>query len=301
MTHGRIFDLKRYSLHDGPGIRTTVFFKGCPLSCWWCHNPESQDRTPVIHYRNELCLGCESCVDICEEHALSLTTSGIERDETRCRLCGACTEVCPTNAREIVGREVSVEDVLNEVEKDRLYYDESGGGVTFSGGEPLAQSEFLLALLRACGERDLHRTVDTSGLAPIKTVIEVAEHTDLFLFDLKVMSPERHQQVTGVPVQPILDNLRALDQRGQALRVRVPMIPGINDDPDNFAAMNSFLGTLSNVSQVDLLPFHLSARNKHYKFGIPWNLEEAEEIEPERLLELARPLQDHGLTVAIGG
>lgn len=273
MATGRIFDIKRYSLHDGPGIRTTVFLQGCPLSCWWCHNPESQSAKPDVHYVADKCLGCEACVDTCEHHALTLTADGIQRDRNQCTVCGDCTIACPTEARELLGRPVSVDDLLREIEKDRLYYDESGGGVTFSGGEPLAQPEFLIEMLQTCGDRDLHRVVDTSGLAATQTVLDVAAHTDLFLFDLKVMDDELHRRTTGVSNKAILRNLRALDDAGKALRIRVPQIPGITDSTENKAAMVDFLASLQQQYPVDPLPFHASAREKHKRFGMPWKLE----------------------------
>ncbi|NQU47846.1 MAG: glycyl-radical enzyme activating protein [Planctomycetes bacterium] len=301
MTSGRIFDVKRYSLHDGPGIRTTVFLQGCPLSCWWCHNPESQNVGPSMHYQRNSCLGCQACVETCDKNALTLTADGIQRDQELCQTCGECAATCPSESRQLIGRQVSIHEVLQQVEKDRLYYDESGGGVTFSGGEPLAQPEFLIALLRACGEQDLHRVVDTSGLAATQTVLQVAAHCDLFLFDLKLMDDQRHRQTTGVSNQAILKNLRALDDIGQATQVRVPVIPGINDTVENFNAMAEFLMPLKHVRQVDLLPFHPSAREKHRKFGMPWKLNGAAEIAPQRLEEFAEAIRAPGLQVEIGG
>jgi pyruvate formate lyase activating enzyme len=301
MISGSIFDVKRYSLHDGPGIRTTVFLQGCPLSCWWCHNPESQSASASMHYQPESCLGCEACVDTCDEHALTLTSDGIQRDEQLCVTCGECAEACPTESRDLVGRTVSVEDVLFELEKDRLYYDESGGGVTFSGGEPLSQAGFLIELLKACGARDLHRVVDTSGLATTETILKVAAHTDLFLFDLKLMDDQRHRQTTGVSNKVILNNLRALNAEGQAMRVRVPVIPGINDHLQNFSDLADFLAPLNHVRQVDLLRFHASAKEKHSKFGIPWKLNSTPELAPGRMNELAETLHRSDLRVEIGG
>jgi pyruvate formate lyase activating enzyme len=301
MALGRIFDFKRYSLHDGPGIRTTVFLQGCPLSCWWCHNPESQRNSSYVQYHEDPCVGCQACVETCEQHALTLTEHGMERDNSLCTTCGDCTEACPAEARELVGKPQTVAEVLALVEKDRLYYEDSGGGVTFSGGEPLGQMEFLLEALQACEERELHRAVDTSGLAKTEDVLKVAEHTDLFLFDLKVMDDQRHRQTTGVSNQRIVENLRALDAVKQAVRVRVPVIPGINDDHDNFLAMADLLATLNHVQQVDLLPYHSSAREKHQKFGMPWKLNGATHQPPEQLEELAAVIRRPNYKVTIGG
>ncbi len=301
MTVGRIFDLKRYSLHDGPGIRTTVFLQGCPLSCWWCHNPESQSCASFVQYHQEDCVGCQACVETCEQQALTLTKHGIDRDNSLCTTCGECTVACPAEARDLVGMPTTVEEVLELIEKDRLYYEDSGGGVTFSGGEPLVQLEFLLGALQACGKRELHRAVDTSGLARTQDILKVAEHTDLFLFDLKVMDDQRHRQTTGVSNQRIIQNLRALDSEQKAVRVRVPVIPGINDNTENFKVMADLLASLHHVQQVDLLPFHSSARQKHKKFDMPWKLNGITEHAPGQLEELAAVIRRPDCTVTIGG
>ena len=301
MSTGRVFDLRRYSLHDGPGIRTTVFLQGCPLACWWCHNPESHPRDGFVHYERRRCLKCQACVATCDVRALKLTHRGIERDDERCHQCGECAEVCPSEAREVVGRTVSVPDLVALIERDRLFFDESGGGVTFSGGEPLLQAEFLHAALRACGEREVHRVVDTSGLARPDVLLRVAAETDLFLYDLKVMDPARHRETTGVPNDLILANLRALDENGSRVRVRIPLIPGISDDDDNIERTAAFLDTLPGIRDVSVLPYHPSARDKHAKFGMPWHMDGAAEIPADRVQAIAALLESHDLTVDIGG
>ena len=305
MTTGHIFDIKRYSLHDGPGIRTTVFLQGCPLSCWWCHNPESQSMQPYTAYHPQSCLGCEACVETCDQHALTLTADGVERDNQLCNACGKCSDACPSEAREFVGKEYEVSALIDIVERDRLYYESSGGGVTFSGGEPLSQVDFLLEALIACGERELHRAVDTSGLAAAKDLLAVAEHTDLFLFDLKVMDDNRHRQTTGVSNAKILQNLALLDANQHRTRVRVPVIPGVNDSVENFAQTAAFLADFQHVQQVDLLPYHPTAQDKHVKFDMPWKLNgaAASSIErlDERMSELAAVLHNQPYAVTIGG
>ncbi len=298
---GLIFDIRRYSVHDGPGIRTAVFFKGCPLHCWWCHNPESQGREPFVYYNPDRCLGCGACVDACPEDALTLTEHGVATDAARCDLCGECVAACPAEARQMVGRSYSVAEVLAEIERDRLFHEQSGGGVTFSGGEPLQQWRFLIEVLRACGERDVHRAVDTTGFASPGVLLSVAEHTDVFLYDLKTMDPELHREATGVPLQPILDNLIRLVSTGGRVRIRIPLIPGINDSETNIDRTGAFLAELPRIDGVHLLPFHRPAKSKHARFGMPWRLKDDREISGERVEELSARLERYGLPVIIGG
>jgi len=297
---GLVFDVRKYSIHDGPGIRTTVFFKGCPLACWWCHNPESQGRAPFVHYDASRCLGCQECVRACPEGALSLSAGGIVTDRSLCRERGECVAVCPAEARRRVGRRVTVAELLAELESDRLYYDESGGGVTFSGGEPLLQWEFLLEALAACGARDLHRAVDTTGLAAPAVLLRVAAQTDLFLYDIKTMDPELHRRATGVRLRPILDNLERLLGAGAQVRIRIPLIPGVTTD-ESIAETGAFLATLPRIEGVSLLPFHRSARDKHRKFDMPWLLESDDDIPGERVAAWSALMARHGFRVTIGG
>jgi pyruvate formate lyase activating enzyme len=300
MRTGLIFDIKKYSVHDGPGIRTTVFFKGCPLTCWWCHNPESRDPQPLLHYDAAKCLACHDCVAVCPEGAVSATPDGSLTDATRCTGQGRCAEACPSEARQLIGRRYTVAQIMAEIEKDHVFYDESGGGVTFSGGEPLLQWAFLLDVLRACGARGIHRTVDTTGVASPDVLLEVAAETDLFLYDIKTMDPELHREATGVPLRPILNNLQRLLSAGARVRVRVPLIPGISDG-DNIDRTGSFLSELAGVEGVHLLPYHAPARNKHLKFGIPWLLPDDLAMPPEHVAAMASRMEEYGLNVTVGG
>lgn len=298
---GLIFDTKKYAIHDGPGIRTTVFFKGCPLSCRWCHNPEGLTSARQGVYRKDLCIGCGQCVEVCPQGALSLTPEGVVTDPTLCIRCGTCAERCPAEAREWIGREVTPEEVLAEIEKDRAFYDESGGGVTFSGGEPLMQPDFLLALLGACGKIDIHRTVDTTGHADPALLLRVAGETDLFLYDLKLMSPEKHRMYTGITNHLILENLEALSRHGAKIRVRAPMIPGINMDDENIDAMGSFVSRLPSIPEIHLLPFHNAARDKYRKLGLTYELEGLIPPTDDHMASVAERLRHFGLTVQTGG
>ena len=268
MKSGTIFDIKRYAVHDGPGIRTTVFFKGCPLRCPWCHNPESQSSSPTVLYRHNLCVACGRCVEACPKGALRLTESGVVRDFALCSGCGSCTEVCPSGAMERVGRRISSEELLAEIERDVPFFDESGGGVTFSGGEPLAQPEFLSEMLALCAEREIHRTVDTCGFADPKILAKIAGKTDLFLFDIKIIDTELHRKVTGQGNGRILENLRWLTDGGCRVEVRIPLIPAMTDGRDNIEAAAALLCSLVNPPTVRLLPFHRTALEKYKRFGM---------------------------------
>lgn len=297
---GLILNLQKYSVHDGPGIRTTVFLKGCPLTCWWCHNPESQGRDPFVHYDPDRCLVCGACAQACSEDALVVTTAGVEVDPSRCRARRACAAACPSEARRVIGQRMTVTELMEELEKDRLYYETSGGGVTFSGGEPLLQWRFLLEALDACGDREFHRTVDTTGFAAPDVLMRVAERTELFLYDLKVMDLRLHLEATGVPLEPILTNLERLLRAGARVRIRVPLIPGITSD-ESIDKVGGFLDSLPPVDGVNLLPFHRSARDKHCKFGMPWRLEDEDDIPGDRVAAWTACLEGWGLPVAVGG
>ncbi len=298
-TTGLVFNVMRYSLHDGPGIRTTVFFKGCPLSCWWCHNPESRRTQPELMYFRERCLGCGTCVAACPEHAISLSDGGVTTS-TACRVCGTCEDACPADAREVVGRRMTVDEVLAEVETDRIFYDESGGGVTSSGGEPLLQPQFLEELLVACRARGLHTTVDTCGLAQPETVCRLAPLVDLFLFDVKLLDPEQHVRYAGVRNDVILANLEALARRGSALIVRFPVIPGINDGDAQIAQMIAFLTRLG-LRRLDLLPYHKIAMDKYHRLKLEYRLAGVEPPSDARMQELAREFARAGFAVRVGG
>ena len=227
---GIIFDIKKYALHDGPGIRCTVFLKGCPLRCSWCHNPESWQAEPEPMVRPVRCVRCGRCVEICPKSAISLHHGTPATDAARCTRCGTCLTVCPANARQIVGRTVSASEVLAEIEKDVIFYDTSAGGVTFSGGEPLMQPEFLESLTAGCRTLDIHTAVDTCCYAEPEVVRRIAESVDMFLCDIKHLDPDKHKKFTGVENRLILDNIALLASLGKEVIVRVPVVQGVNDD-----------------------------------------------------------------------
>ncbi len=278
-----------------------MFFKGCPLSCWWCHNPESISREPHVSLRQNRCIRCGACIEICPNHAIAFSDGVAATDPSLCGLCLKCAQACCADAREIVGRSVTVDEVMAEIKKDIVFYDESGGGVTFSGGEPLMQPAFLLGLLEACGQLGIHRAVDTSGYAGREILLKVAEKTDLFLYDLKHMDPEIHKTYTGVGNEVILENLRRLAASGATICVRLPLIPGVNDDRSNVENTGAFLARLNHVDRVDILPYHEAMRGKYQRFGWVYRLGELPPPAPLHLQGIAALLASFGLRVIIGG
>jgi pyruvate formate lyase activating enzyme len=300
-TMGLIFDIKRFAIHDGPGIRTTVFFKGCPLSCAWCHNPESRSRKPEVMLRATRCVKCMRCVEVCPTGAIVPDGDIPQVDRDRCSRCAVCAEACPTDAREIVGREVSAAEVVGELAKDRVFFDESGGGVTISGGEPLLQPEFLIALLEGCRAEGLHSVVDTTGLAPWETVAQVAERADLILYDLKLADSSRHRRWTGVENDLILDNLRRLSAAGRNVVVRIPLIPGVNDNHAELRAMGGFVATLDTAYPVDLLPYQAMGSEKYARLGMKYELSAVQPPTPDQIEGAAMLLRSCSLTVTVRG
>lgn len=298
---GTIFAIKRYALHDGPDLRVTVFLKGCPLSCRWCHNPEGLHPDPAMLTIPGKCVGCGECVTVCPKNALFPGSGGMIRDLEACIACGLCAEVCPALAHERVGMRRSVQEVMTEIGKEIPFFAGGSGGVTFSGGEPLAQPDFLGALLRACGHLGLHRAVDTSGFASPDTITRIAQNTDLFLFDIKHMDPVAHRRATGMDNARILSNLRLLTGSGARVDLRLPLIPGVNDDSDNIRATGLFAASLPGVRHIDVLPYHASARAKYAKLGQPYPGDDIPASKPGDVERAVDILQDCGLSVRIGG
>ena len=297
-----VFDVKRYAINDGPGIRVTIFLKGCPLSCRWCHNPESISTRVQKMYAREKCIGCGECVDICPIEACELTTEGIVTDNSTCLRCGLCAEVCPARATEMSGHYESIADLLKEIEKERPFFDQSGGGVTFSGGEPLLFPEFLKEILDACGGMQIHRTIDTSGMASTQTILEIAKRTDLFLYDLKLMDSERHKHWTGVGNRRILQNLETLANTGAEIQVRIPLIEGVNCDEENIEATAVFVATLPGLQKpVSLLPYHNLAEGKAAKLGKKYDAGGMTAPGEEKLARIVEQFASHGLVARLGG
>jgi pyruvate formate lyase activating enzyme len=291
---GTVFDIRRYSIHDGPGIRTTVFFKGCPLDCQWCHNPEGKSFKAELMLRPGRCISCGACIDACQPDAIDV---GHNTNRERCIACGKCTVVCVAEARQLTGREMSVDEVMGEIERDRVFFDQTGGGVTFTGGEPLSQPLFLKSLLIACRASGLSSVVDTSGFAMWQVLEEVQPLVDLFLYDLKLMDSDRHLKWTGVTNEKILSNLRKLSELNQNLMIRIPIIPGINDDEDNLQQTGAFLASLPVQPAVELLPYHAIATSKYNGLGLEYRLDNIQPPSPEEMQAHVAVLKEFGLQV----
>lgn len=302
MQSGLIFDVKRYAINDGPGIRVAIFLKGCPLQCRWCHNPESISGKVQKMYNKAKCIGCKSCIEACPENACTLSSDGIVTDLSLCTGCGACAEVCPTKATEMSGSYATVEEIIDIVEKERIFFDQSGGGVTFSGGEPLRQYEFLTEALIELGKQSFHRAVDTSGFAPKDILQGVAKHTDLFLYDLKMMDSIRHKKWTGVDNKIILENLQLLAQTGACIDIRIPLIKGVNADNDNLSKSAAFIAHLPGEKKsVSLLPYHHSMASKHQKLGQVFEGSAMSELTENDKEDAVRLFSSYDLEVIIGG
>ncbi|HCV28582.1 MAG TPA: glycyl-radical enzyme activating protein [Dehalococcoidia bacterium] len=294
---GRVFDFKRFAVHDGPGIRTTVFLKGCPLSCAWCHNPEAIIRGPQIFFRPERCIECLACVDVCPTSAQTVVDN--KRVFTRgvCDLSGFCVDVCNSGALELAGRVMSVDEVMEAVRADAGFYDESGGGVTLSGGEPLLQAEFAIALLRACHTAGIHTAVDTCGQLQWSTLEAALPFTEMFLYDLKDMSSENHRANTGVLNDRIIDNLKRLSGTGVPIEIRIVIIPGVNDSDDQIEGAGRFIGGLDNITGVRLLAYHRMAGSKYDALDMKNTLPDVEPPDELRLMAIGKQLEAQGLTV----
>jgi pyruvate formate lyase activating enzyme len=299
---GTIFDIKRYAIHDGPGIRTTVFFKGCTLNCQWCHNPEGIQFEHEIMFRPERCAAeCWDCIPNCPKKAIEEKGTVISIDTEKCDTCGICQDVCAYDAVAIIGREVTVSEIVAEVEKDRIFYDESGGGVTFSGGEPIAQDDFLITLLEALKEKNIHTAVDTSGAVPYEILSEVSRRADLILYDLKVMDEHRHRVFTGKSNRIILENLKKLSESGGDIIIRMPVLKGLNDDPENIQSMMEFLIPLNKSWQINLLPFHRGGEGKRKRLNKKGPLVNFKTPSEKKLIEIKALLSSQGFQVKIGG
>ena len=300
---GIIFNIQRYSIHDGPGIRTTVFMKGCPLRCLWCQNPESHVFQPELFYNRERCAGCGRCVSACPAKAIKLQEGRSKTDRTLCRGCGTCVEPCLEGARALMGRIVSVEEVFAEVDKDAIFYERSGGGVTLSGGEPLAQPEFATNILKLCKNAGIHTAIDTCGHAPWEKIKRVLEYVDLVLYDLKHLDPAEHQKMTGRSNTLIVENLKRIFHEAHIpLMIRIPVIPAFNDTLETLERTAAFiLKELDPSVPVHLLPYHRLGDSKweqmersHPSLGIA-------PPSDEYLEKVKKHLERRGLKVAIGG
>ncbi len=265
---GVVYNIQRMSTKDGPGLRTTVFLKGCPLHCPWCSNPESQGFKPQLLVFSNLCVGCGACEQVCPEKAVVKIGNVYNRDRSVCTDCGACVDVCPSKAREMSGKYMTVDEVMKVVDSDSLFYDNSGGGVTFGGGEPMSAGDFLIALLDASRGRGYHVCLDTCGVCEPERFKKILDRVELFLYDCKHMDPEEHHRLTGLDNKLILQNLHTVFESGKEVRIRVPLMPNINDTEENIARMAEFLHK-HNCREIDVLPCHTFGHSKYAALNLP--------------------------------
>ncbi len=290
--------MKRFAVHDGPGIRTTVFFKGCSLRCVWCHNPEAISPGPEVFFYPDRCIKCGSCVEACPNGAQTLLPSGSRTYErTLCTVAGECVKVCHSDALVMAGRQVSVEDVMARVREDAPFYGASGGGVTLSGGEPLLQNEFAAAVLSRCKSEGFHTAVDTCGQVPWRFFEKALSNVDLVLYDVKQISSEIHKKYTGVANELIIENLRRVCDWGVEVEIRMPIIPTINDSREHIEGAARLLASLDNISAVRLLAYHSLAGSKYHSLGMENGLPVVDSPDAERMGQIAGWMSGYGLSV----
>lgn len=299
---GLISIVQKYSTKDGPGIRSTVFFKGCPLGCLWCSNPELIRSHPDLLYTREKCARCGTCIEACPRDALSFGEEGfIVIIRAACDGCGNCVKACPNGALELIGKLVTVDELVTDLLKDRVFYQTSGGGVTFSGGEPLWQSGFVTQVARRMKEEGIHTALDTAGYVSWCHFDEVLDYIDLVLFDIKLAGREPHRQFTGRENDLILANAQLLSQRGVPMHIRLVMIPGINDSAARLRARMEIVSSLKSVQQVDILPYHRYGAGKYARLGLEYPLADLEEHTPEQIAEIQELMESYGIKTSVGG
>ncbi|MBR7133519.1 MAG: glycyl-radical enzyme activating protein [Clostridia bacterium] len=272
-------------MNDGPGIRTTVFLKGCPLNCVWCHNPESKKIKPQLLYDARKCVYCGRCAEVCSEDVHIFENGKHIINREKCCCCGKCSEACFSEAIEIAGKEMTVEEVMGEVLRDKLFYDNSGGGLTLSGGEPMLQFEFAYALLKSAKENGLHTCIETCGFAPSEHFSQIVKLVDIFLFDYKLSDEQKHKEYTGVSNELIVKNLKMLDDLGANIILRCPIIPDVNDTPEHFKAIADMANSLSNISEINIEPYHPLGKSKSELLGVEYQIADLSFPQEETVLQ----------------
>ncbi len=296
---GIITNIQRFSVHDGPGIRTTVFLKGCNLRCFWCHNPETLSPKPQLELYLERCIGCDECFRVCPRGAHVRVDGNRYFQRELCQACGQCAETCYAQGLVLVGRPISPEEVVAEVAQDWAFYESSGGGVTLSGGEPLLQGEFSYAILEQCRRQEIHTAIETAANMPWAQVAALLPVTDLVMMDIKLMDDEAHRQATGVSNGRILANAERLGGQSQPLIVRTPVIPGVNDTPEAIGAIAGFVSRLPNLLYYELLPFHPLAQGKYHSLGLDYRAAGLKAPAREQMDALGQTVAGHGIEVRV--
>lgn len=294
-----LMDVKHFAVHDGPGIRTTLFMKGCSLHCLWCHNPEGISPRPQMAYYAHKCVSCGECARVCPTGAQSVGPQGHAYAREKCIACGACEPVCPGEAMKCFGRRVTPQEALAIALEDRIFYEQSGGGVTLSGGEPLLQADFCAETARLLRREGVTTAIDTCGNVPFTAFEKVLPHAEIFLYDVKHIDSEAHRRLTGQGNEQILSNLRSLSERGARIEVRMPLVPGCNDDPDTLRGIGRLLGELR-IERMRVLPYHSLARSKYQALGLPDTLPDVPSPSDERLNEVVALLRGQGVPAVSG-
>lgn len=297
---GTIFNIQRFSLHDGPGIRTIIFFKGCALRCKWCSNPESHSPKPQILFVPMNCIHCNRCVQVCPKNAISVKDGKKVIDYNKCDMCGLCIENCCSGALEMSGRKVGVEELIQELKKDSVYYSQSGGGITLSGGETLLQPDFAAELLKACKQEGWNTAIETANFANRNALEKVMPYADLFLADLKIFDSEKHKYYTGQSNEKIIENIKYIAQSDKKIIIRIPIIPSVNDDVENMYNTVKFANSIG-IKEINLLPYHRLGINKYSYLGYDYSLNEILPPPKEKMQELKRIVENAGIKCKIGG
>lgn len=296
-----VFNIQKYSIHDGEGIRTTVFFKGCPMTCKWCHNPESQSYRPSILQNIEKCTSCKKCMELCPEGAITYEAGKIKTAEDKCTLCEKCADACLNNAREIVGKKYTLDEIMKEIGKDKLFYEQSGGGITLSGGEIMTQDmDYIMSILKKCHRLGYRVNIDTCGHAKFENFEKLLPYVDTFLYDIKHMDNDIHRTLTGVDNEFVLGNLRKLSEKGAKINIRMPLVEGINSSDEHIDKVIDFLKDLK-ILKVNLLPYHNTGKSKYERLDMVYEGDDYSAPSSERMEAIKAKFEANNFCTQIGG